>query len=275
MVAWIHEGFRVSKSRACRLAQVSRSTFYRKSTAPRQLELRRRIREIALARPRFGYQRIHILLRREGWQINHKRVHRLYRLEGLQVRMRVRRRKRLSLHRGPAPAPEGLNQRWSMDFVHDQLGDGRSIRMLTVIDQWSRECVLIEPGFRMSGVIVAEALDRVAGARPLPTSIRVDHGTEFTSRALDAWAWQRGVQLDFIRPGKPTENGMIESFNGRLRDECLNCHEFESLHQARTRIEFWRNDYNQERPHSALGQMTPREYVNLHQTGAAKAGQFQ
>lgn len=179
-----------------------------------------------MARPRFGYQRIHILLRREGWQINHKRVHRLYCLEGLQVRMRVRRRKRLSLHRGPAPVPEGRNERWSMDFVHDQLADGCSIRMLTVVDQWNRESVLIEPGFRMSGQLVAKALDAVSAERSLPRSIRVDHGTEFTSRALDEWAWKNGVRLDFIRPGKPTENGMIESFNGRLRDECLNCYEF-------------------------------------------------
>ena len=135
LATWIYEGFKVSKARACRLALLSLSTFYRKCRAPQQLELRRRIREIATARPRFGYQRIHILLRREGWQINHKRVHRLYCLEGRQVRMRVRRRKRLSLHRGPAPVPEGRDDRWSMDFVHDQLTDGRSIRMLTVVDQ--------------------------------------------------------------------------------------------------------------------------------------------
>lgn len=216
---------------------MSRSTFCRKSNVPQQLELRRRIREIAMARPRFGYQRIHILLRREGWLVNHKRVHRLYCLEGLQVRMRVRRRKRLSLHRGPAPVPERRNERWSMDFVHDQLSDGRPIRMLTVIDQWSRESVLIEPGFRMSGHLVADALNAAAIQRSLPRSIRVDHGTEFTSKALDEWACKQGVKLDYIQPGKPTENGMTESFNGCLRDECLNCNEFESLHDARVRIE--------------------------------------
>ena len=251
---------------------MSRSTFYRQSQAPQQMELRRRIREIAMARPRFGYQRIHVLLRREGWQINHKRVHRLYCLEGLQVRMRVRRRKRLSLHRGPAPAPNGRHQRWSMDFVHDQLSDGRPIRMLTVIDQWSRESVLIEPGFRMSGQLVAAALDAVSKRRPLRESIRVDHGTEFTSKALDEWAWRNAVQLDYIRPGKPTDNGMIESFNGRLRDECLNCNEFESLHDARACIEAWRIDYNHHRPHSALGHLTPKEYVKLHQSAGAGSG---
>ena len=218
-----------------------------------------------MARPRFGAARIHIMLRREGWKVNHKRVHRLYCLEGLQVRMRVRRRKRLSMHRGPAPAPDTRNECWSMDFVHDQLSDGRSIRMLTVIDQWSRESVLIEPGFRMSGQLVATALDIVAMGRALPRSIRVDHGTESTSKALHEWAWKSGVQLDFIRPGKPTENGMIESFNGRLRDECLNCNEFESLTDARHRIEAWRIDYNTERPHGALGHLTPVEYVKKHQ----------
>ena len=250
---------------------MSRSTFYRESQAPKQLELRRRIREIAMTRPRFGCRRIHILLRREGWLVNHKRVHRLYFLEGLQVRMRVRRRKRLSLHRGPAPEPGGRNERWSMDFVHDQLTDGRPIRMLTVIDQWSRECVLIEPGFRVSGQLVADALDCAALKRSLPRSIRVDHGTEFTSKALDEWAWKRGVQLDFVRPGKPTENGMIESFNGRLRDECLNSHEFESLADARARIEAWRMDYNHERPHSALGHLTPKEFVRLHQSDEVRS----
>lgn len=147
--------------------------------------------------------------------------------------MRVRRRKRLSLQRGRAPIPQTRNERWSMDFVHDQLSDGRPIRMLTVVDQWSRESVLIEPGFRMSGDRVAEALDRVSSKRSLPRSIRVDHGTEFTSKVLDEWARKNAVHLDFIRPGKPTENGMIESFNGRLRDECLNCNEFESLDDAR------------------------------------------
>jgi putative transposase len=167
--------------RACRLGGLSRAGWYRKSTAPDQAALRIRIREIALSRPRFGYLRIHVLLRREGWRINRKRVHRLYRLEGLQVRMRVRRRKRLSLHRGPAPRPSTLGERWSMDFVHDQLLDGRAFRVLAVIDNWSRESVLVEAGFRLSGESVAKALSRVSGVRSLPRSITVDHGTEFTS----------------------------------------------------------------------------------------------
>ena len=261
LARWIRERFAVSVTQACRLAMLRRSTWYRRSHAKDQTTLRMRIRELALSRPRFGYLRIHVLLRREGWAINHKRVHRLYRLDGLQVRMRVRRRKRMSLHRGPVPRPIAANEHWSMDFVHDQLLDGRRFRVLTVIDQWSRESVSVEAGFTLTGQSVASALEAVAQQRPLPKAITVDHGTEFTSRALDEWAWRRGVQLDFIRPGKPVENGLIESFNGRLRDECLNVTEFISLEHARTILAAWQDDYNHRRPHSSLGHLTPSEYA--------------
>ena len=205
------------------------------------------------------------MLRREGWAVNRKRVHRLYRLEGLQVRMRVRRRKRLSLHRGPAPHPIALGERWSMDFVHDQLASGRAFRVLTVVDNWSRESVLLEVGFRLTGESVVAALTNAARHRAMPRSITVDHGTEFTSKALDQWAWENGVQLDFTRPGKPTDNGLCESFSGRLRDECLNVNEFESIEQARQTIEAWRIDYNEHRPHGALGHLTPSEYARSGQ----------
>jgi putative transposase len=218
-----------------------------------------RIREIAMSRPRFGFQRIHVLLRREGWRVNIKRVHRLYRLEGLQVRMRFRRNKRQSLHRGPAPRATNLNERWSMGFVHDQLGDRRAFRVMTVVDNWSRESVSLEAGFRLTGESVVSVLSKVSQKRQLPRSITVDHGTEFTSRAMDQWAWESGVQLDFPRPGKPTDNGLCESFNGRLRNECLNVHEFESLEHARQELEAWRIDYNESRPHGALGNLTPNE----------------
>lgn len=154
---------------------------------------------------------------------NRKRVRRLYRLEGLQVRMRVRRRKHIALHRGPRPTPAGPTERWSMDFVHAALADGRPFRVVTVIDHWSRERPILEVASSMSGRTVAAALDRAIGAGPVPRSITVDHGTEFMSRALEDWAWQRGVQLDFIHPGRPVENAYIESFNGKLRDECLMC----------------------------------------------------
>ncbi len=215
--------------RACCLAQFSRAAWHRESRAKDQTALRVRIRDLAHARPRFGYQRIWVLLRRDGWLINRKRVRRLYRLDGLQLRMRVRRRKHIALHRGLAPVPVGSQERWSMDFVHDTLADGRPFRILTVVDNWIRHSPVLEAGFRMSGVSVSTALDRVLGNGPGPRSITVDHGTEFQSRALEDWAYRRGIQLHLFWPGKPVENAFIESFNGRLRDECLNVHQFTSL----------------------------------------------
>jgi putative transposase len=256
--------YAISVSRACRLSQFSRAAWYRRSRARDQTALRRRIRELALSRPRFGYLRIYVLLRREGWPVNRKRVHRLYRLEGLQLRMRVRRRKHMCLHRGVVPKAQGPLERLSMDFVHDQLFDGRRFRILTVVDQWSREAVLAEPRYGYSGQAVAEALDGRLGEQQTPASITVDHGTEFTSKALEAWAWQRGVKLDFTHPGKPMENGHIESFNGRLRDECLNVHQFLSLDHARQTIKAWQEDYNHHRPHGSLGNLTPMEYLVHH-----------
>jgi putative transposase len=270
LAGWIKERFQVVTVRACRLARFSRAGFYRKSTAKDQAALRLRIREIAHARPRFGYQRIHVMLRREGWPVNKKRVRRLYRLDGLQLRTRIRRRKHMCLDRGPVPVPSAPHERWSMDFVHDQLFDGRPFRILTVVDQLSRESPLIEVDFAMSGQTVAGALEARAADMPAPVSITVDHGSEFTSKALEGWAWRRGVKLDFIRPGKPMENGHIESFNGRLRDECLNVMQFMSLADARAKIEAWRVDYNQRRPHSSLGPLTPSEFVRNRQENRAR-----
>ena len=247
--------------RACRLAPFTRSAWYRRSRAKDQSALRLRIRDLAQARPRFGYLRIWVLLRREGWVVNRQRVRRLYRLEGLQLRMRVRRRKHMALHRGPAPAPVQPNERWSMDFVHDTLADGRPFRILTVVDNWSRHSPLLEVACRMSGERVGQALDQVVDDSSRPRSFTVDHGTEFQSRVLEDWAYRHGIQLDFIRPGKPVENAFIESFNGRLRDECLNVHQFWSLEEARGIIEAWRLDYNQHRPHSSLGHLTPNEFL--------------
>lgn len=219
------------------------------------------MRELATARPRFGYERLHILLTREGWRIGRNRVHRLCKLEGLQVRMRVRRRKRISLHRGPAPTATGGGQYWAMDFVHDQLANGRKFRVLTVIDKWHRQCVALEADFSLTGQSVVDAMNGIARDRDLPYAITVDHGTEFTSKALDEWCYLRGVKLDFIRPGKPTENGFIESFIGRLRDECLNVNEFATLGEAREVLRAWRYDYNHHRPHGSLGKLTPSEYA--------------
>ena len=265
----MQETFQIGVRRACRLAGFSRAAWYKPSRAKDQTALRMRIRELALARPRFGYERIWVLLRRESWRVNKKRVRRLYRLEGLQVRLRVRRRKHMALHRGPAPAPTGPGQRWSMDFVHDQLFGGRPFRVLTVVDQWSRQSPVLECGFSLTGRHVVAALEAACQGQGYPASITVDHGTEFMSKALEAWAFYRGVQLDFTRPGKPTDNSHIESFNGKFRDECLNVHQFLSLEHARAEIEAWRRDYNEQRPHSSLGDLTPTEFITYHQARTA------
>ena len=173
----------------------------------------------------------------------------------------------------PVPHPTAVNQHWSMDFVHDQLLDRRRFRVLTVIDQWSRESVSVEPGFSLTGQSIAEILDEVARRRPLPRAITVDPGTEFTSRALDEWAWRRGVRLDFIRPGKPVENALCESFNGRLRDECLNINEFASLDHARAVLAAWQEDYNHHRPHGSLGHLTSSEYAQTGQKSEQQGGE--
>ena len=223
----------------------------------------------SVRRARFGYLRIHVMLRREGWPVNRKRIHRLYRLDGLQLRMRVRRRKHMALHRGVPPKAVGPGERLSMDFVHDQLFDGRCFWILAVVDQWSRESVLLEARFGFSGVLVADCLEAYVAKHGAPASITVDHGTEFTSKALEAWAWHRGVKLDFTHPGKPMENGHIESFNGRLRDECLNVNQFDSLPHAQRLLHTWQEDYNRHRPHGSLGHMTPLEDRLRHSNGGS------
>jgi putative transposase len=262
----MQETFALSCVRACRLAGLARPTWYKRSTARDHSALRLRIRELARARPRFGYLRLHVLLRREGWAVNKKRVYRLYALEGLQLRPRVRRRKHLAVvRRGVVPVPTGPGQRWSMDFVHDQCFDGRPFRVLTVVDQWSRQSPILEARHTFTGRDVVAALERAAAITVRPASITVDHGTEFMSKALEAWAFYRGVQLDFTRPGKPTDNSHIESFNGRLRDECLNVQPFFSLADANQKLEAWRLDYNHHRPHSALGHLTPSEFETQRQ----------
>ena len=253
--------FHLAVDRPCRLAGLSRAAWYKRSVAKDQSMLSMRIRDIAHARPRFGYQRIHVMLRREGWPVNRKRIRRLYRLQGLQLSTRMRRRKHMCLHRGVVPQAQRAHERWSMDFVHDQLFDGRPFRMLTLIDQFSRRSPLIEPRFAFGARDVVTALDRILEHTGTPVSITVDHGTEFTSKVLEEWVYQRGVKLDFTHPGKPTENGQIESFNGRLRDECLNVHQFLSLDDAREQIERWRLDYNAHRRHSSLGNLTASEFA--------------
>ena len=217
-----------------------------------------------MMRPCFGFQRIHVMRCREGRVVNRKRVHQLYRLEGLQLRRRVRRRKHRCLHRGPVPQTMARHECLSMDFVHDQFFDGRRFRILTVIDQWSHEAVIVEPHSGYCDRLIAELLESWVSTHGASKSITVEHSTEFTSQALEDWAGHRGVKLDFIHPGKSTENGHIERFNSRLRDACLNVQQFLSLADAKHKLETWRQDYNHCRPHSSLGYLAPLEYVARH-----------
>lgn len=252
--------FGVSQRRACRLILIGRSTFSYRSQAQDQSALRMRLKELAMVRVRYGYRRLTILLQREGWKVGKRRVYRLYRQENLLVRTKTRR-KRVARIRVPLAGAERPNQRWSMDFMSDRLVDGRAFRVLTVVDQFSRECPLLEADRSLTGRRVVECLDRLAWFAGKPESITVDNGSEFCSRVLDAWAYQHGVRLDFIRPGRPVENGFIESFNGKLRDECLNTEIFFTLEDARQKLERWRRDYNEQRPHSALGGLPPLEHL--------------
>jgi putative transposase len=258
LARWVNEIFSFSERHACRLIPMPRSTFRYRSTKDPQEALRQRLRELAASRVRYGYRRLTVLLRREGWKVNAKRIYRLYCQEGLIVRTK-KRKKAASHPRVPQGVASGPNQRWSMDFIHDRLADGRAFRVLTVVDQYTRECLLLLADTSLSGEKVAAALNLVVAERGAPQSITVDNGTEFASRAMDAWAYGHGIQLDFIRPGRPVENGYIESFNGRLRDECLNVQVFFSLADARQKLGEWRHDYNHVRPHSALADHAPAE----------------
>ena len=219
-----------------------------------------RLKELAYARPRYGYRRLHVLLRREGWQVNVKRVHRLYRLEGLSVRQKRRKKFAARLRAVPSP-PLRPNERWSMDFVTDWLSTGRRLRLLTVIDCFSRESLAVHVDHSQPSKTVIGVLDALIASHAKPETITVDNGPEFTSNVFDAWAYDRKINIDFIRPGRPMENGYIESFNGKLRDECLNASWFSTLAEARQVVEAWRREYNEERPHSSLGNMAPREYI--------------
>ena len=219
-----------------------------------------RLRELAEARRRYVYRRLTVLLKREGWTVNHKRVYRLYQEEDLSVRTKKRKKRSSHLRIVPAP-PTRPNERWAMDFVYDRLEAGHHFRALTVVDVLTRECLAIHTDRQLSGVKVSKVLDVIANERGYPKEITVDNGTEFFSRAMDAWAHGHEVKLDFIRPGRPMENGFIESFNGRLRDECLNGELFSDLVDARRKLEAWRRDYNENRPHSSIGNLTPVEYA--------------
>lgn len=250
----------LSERRACGLAQAGRTLVRYRPRERDDSEVRQRLRELAALRKRFGYRRLGLLLRREGVLVNHKRVYRLYREEGLSLRRR--KRKRLTSEgRGPGELATRADQVWSLDFVSDCTATSRRLRLLTVVDTFTRESLAIEVDTSISGERVARVLDHViAGRGAQPEEIVMDNGPELTSRALDQWAYERGVSLRFIAPGKPVQNCFIESFNGRLRDECLNLNWFRSLADARQIVEEWRLDYNQARPHGSLGGLTPEEY---------------
>ena len=263
------ERFGLSLRRACRLVGLWRSTQQYRPHRPDDRALRDRLRELAEQRRRFGAPRLHVLLRREGWAVNHKRTERLYCEEGLALR-RKRHRKRAAGVRVTLPRPTRPNERWAMDFLHDRLADGRRFRVLTMVDAYSRESPAIVADTSLPGARVVEVLERLADTQGLPQGITIDNGPEFAGSALDAWAYRRGIQLHFIEPGKPVQNAYVESFNGRLRDECLNEHWFTTLEEARCRLEAWRQDYNTVRPHSSLGDLTPEAFAkrerSLHTT---------
>jgi putative transposase len=258
----------LSERRACRLVGIGRSTLrYRRRGSADEEELRQQLRTLAAERPRFGYRRLHALLRREGVGVNHKRIERLYREEGLAVRRR--RRKRVARDgRGRAALPGRPNQQWAIDFVSDTLAWGRRIRLFTVVDVFTREVLAIEVDTSLPGGRVVRVLERLALERGAPDEIVLDNGPELAGKAVDQWAYERGVQLRFIEPGKPVQNAFVESFHGRLRDECLDRHWFLGLEDARHTVETWRQDYNQARPHSALGYRPPAEFRRFFEAAA-------
>ena len=262
MVRKTQSAYGVSERRACDVLRHPRATHRYQSVKDDQAVLRSQIKEIAGVHVTWGYQRIWIKLRREGWMVNRKRIYRLYREEGLCVGRHKPRRHRSSVTRPELAKATRANESWSMDFMSDQLFDGRRFRLLTIVDDFTRESLAIEVGSGLRGDDVARVLDRIKTERgALPEKIRVDNGSEFTSKRLDQWAYLNGVRLDFSRPGKPTDNGLIEAFNGRLRAECLNENWFLSLDDAKRKIEAWRMHYNLDRPHSALGSLAPEEFV--------------
>lgn len=259
-VAHLEATHEMSERRACRVIGVDRKMVRYRGTKPGDEELRARIRALAHERRRFGYRRIHILLRREGRVVNRKRVQRIYREERLMVRRRGGRKRALGM-RAPMTTPDRPNACWSLDFVHDQMTDGRRFRILAVVDNCTRECLALVADTSISGVRVARELDRIIDWRGRPDMVTSDNGTELTSNAILRWADERSIGWQYIQPGKPQQNAFSESFNGRLRDELLNETLFRSLTQARSAMEDWRLDYNTQRPHSKLGWLTPASYA--------------
>jgi putative transposase len=251
----------LSERRACWLLGVCRATAqYKRREKPDESALRARLRELAMQRGGFGSPRLALLLRREQPRLNHKRVERLYALERLQVQFRRRKRRKCEPAPRPIAVPTAPLQRWSMDFMCDAFACGRRFRVLTIVDDFDRSCPRLEAGASLTGAHVVEVMRRLQATTGIPRTIVVDNGTEFTSRAMLNWAYENNVHLHFIAPGKPTQNAFIESFNGRLRAECLNVHWFADLDDARHKLEAWRVDYNTVRPHGPLGKLTPEAF---------------
>ena len=260
-------------TRACGLIGISRSLYGYQSKRPDDGPLKERLCELAAQKRRYGYRRLHVLLLREGIKVNRKRTYRVYREAGLAVRRR--KRKRIAgVERIPAPIPQAPNVSWSMDFVSDGLADGRRLRCLNIVDDFTRECLAIEVDSSLTGRRVVDVMKRLADLRGLPLSITTDNGPEFAGKILDEWAYTHGVHIHFIAPGKPTQNCFVESFNGRFRDECLNEHWFLSMRHAREVIEIWRKEYNEERPHSSLKDMTPKEFADRFLTADSTSNPY-
>jgi len=259
-VTWAIEQKSYSQRRACALIGLHPKTYRYASTRPDDLALRAKLRELASQRRRFGYRRLGRMLERQGSRLNAKKLYRLYKEERLTVRKRGGRKRALGT-RAPMTIPQDRNLRWSLDFVADTLVSGRRFRILTLVDDFTRECLGLVVDTSLTGLRVARELDRIAEQRRYPCMIVSDNGTELTSNAILAWQQDRGVEWHYIAPGKPTQNGFVESFNGRLRDECLNEHLFTNLKEARQIIEEWRIDYNTNRPHSSLNGLTPNEFA--------------
>jgi len=256
VVEYVRDHYGISSRRACRLVRLNRSVLYYRSRKDPQVTLRARMREIAQTRVRYGYRRIHVLLRREGWDVGKNRVYRLYGEEGLQLRNKLPKRRKMVVTRRERYRPRRTNQAWSMDFVSDQLVDGERFRVLTIVDVFSREALAVQVGKHMRAENVVEVCNKLVSQRGAPKRVFTDNGSEFAGRIFDLWAYHHRVRIDFGRPGKPTDNCFIETFNGSLRDECLNVHWFETLDDAKEKIEAWRRDYNESRPHQALQDRT-------------------
>jgi putative transposase len=269
-VVHLRSAFEMSERRACSVIEVPRMTVRYRSRRPDDLGLRERLWTLARERRRFGYRRLHVLLRREGYMVNHKRIYRLYREERLLVRRR-RGRKRALGARAPITLPQLANERWSLDFLSDQLVDGRRFRILVVVDDCTRECLLLVADTSLSGARVARELDWLMAERGKPRMIVSDNGTELTSTPILCFADDHKIAWHYIAPGKPVQNAFVESFNGRLRDELLNETLFRSLSHARTELAAWRTDYNTSRPHSRLGWLTPQAYAATRQSAALRS----